>query len=351
MAPPTPPSPPSAPSRPSQPHGSPARPAPGGARSAAWASLLLAGALLGWSYSLPTVEFARLLSEPEIYSIWGGIALLWDDGTPLLATIVFAFSMLFPVGKLLALAGLLSRRRPVAPRRSLLWIELLGKWSMLDVLVVGAFVGAIRLRLGPNLELARGQSHEGIVIFAAAIVLSMLATRLVARTLLPAGAVAPHNLAPRNLAASDPRRWHARLVSVAAALTLAGALSQPLFEVSKGFIFRNQVHLPASAWRMLFEHERVLGLTLLLLVVALPAARCMAALACRFGAATPRALRLCRGLDEWAMLDVFALALLIVWDKLDQLASTSLGAGFGLTLAAAALSIWDAALLRRDELS
>jgi len=328
-------------------------------RSLAWVSLLAATVTLFWSYTLPTVEFTQLASEPEIYSIWGGIEMLWLDDTPVLAAIVFLFSMVFPIGKLLVLSALLRRpRHAPAPQRTLLWVELLGKWSMLDVLIVGMFVGSIRLQLGPSVQLARGESHPGIVMFAGAIVISMLCTRLTARCSSPRGrgtgteAGAPPPSAPGVPSASPERapraELPARLVSLAAGASLAAGLALPLFAVSKGFIFRNEVQLPATAWRMLQEQELVLAVSLLMFVVTLPVARSLNALWLRWRGAGPRGYRLAAALDEWAMLDVFALGLLVVSIKLEQLATTALLAGFWFTLAAAALAQLDAWMLRRD---
>jgi paraquat-inducible protein A len=311
-------------------------------RLASWVVLLAATATLVFSYTLPTVEFTQLGSDPEIYSIWGGIEMLWLDGTPLLAAIVFLFSMVFPVAKLLALAGLLRRSPDAAhPKRSLLWVEVLGKWSMLDVLIVGAFVGAIRLRLGPNLQLAKGLSHPGILVFAGAIALSMLATRIVARALLT-----PEERWP--VARRSTTGDLARVVSTVAAGALVMALIEPLFEVSKGFIFRNEVQLPLMSWRMGQEGEQLLAASLLGFVVALPVLRSLAALWLRWLGGGRRIYRLTVTLDEWAMLDVFALGMLVVFTKLEQLATTAVMAGFWWTLAAAALAQLDAWLIRRE---
>ena len=316
-----------------------------GSRRLAWTALLLSTALLLASYALPTVEFQRLLSEPEVYSIWGGIEMLWLDGTEGLAAIVFLFSMVFPLAKLIALAWLLLRPRHAGlPARALGWIELLGKWSMLDVFIVGAFVGAIRLQLGPSLQLARGTSHPGIALFGGAVLASMLCTWLVS-CCFPA-AHARHG-DPR--ARLDPQRLPARLVSTAAAGCLAAALALPLFEVSKGIVFRNQVLLPATTWHMAGDHELLLALTLLLLVMGTSVTRSLLALRLRWlGGDTATLVRRAMSIDEWAMLDVFALGLVVVWVKLDQLATTTVLVGFWCTLAAAALAQLDAWMLRRE---
>ena len=102
--------------------------------------LVLVGslALLGVAYSLPTVTYLRLGRGPETFSIYGGAEVLWTDGNPILAAIVFGFSIVFPLAKLSLLAGLLSGRlgggHPGSMANGLLPY---GKWSMVDVFLVG----------------------------------------------------------------------------------------------------------------------------------------------------------------------------------------------------------------------
>ena len=62
---------------------------------------------------------------------------------------------------------------------------------------------------------------------------------------------------------------------------------------------------------------------------------------------TGRVVRVARLLDEWAMLDVLALALAIVHVKLEELATTHLLPGFWAVYAAGALTMLDAWLVRR----
>lgn len=272
--------------------------------------------------------------------------MLWLDGTPILAAIVFIFSMVFPIAKLLALSLLWMRRRqrPVS-HRAVLWIELLGKWSMLDVFIIGVFVGSIRLEFIGGLQLAKGTSQAGIVVFAAAIVLSMVSTLLVGR-LVTDGEPLPLR--------DDPQlhRWRARLLSTAAAGALGAALTLPLLEVRKSLFFSNEVALPATTWRMIQDHEAFLAVALGLLVVITSVVRSLMLLRLRWVRAdhSPRVLRRAIFVDGWAMLDVFALGLIVVSIKLDQLATTTLMAGFWWVLAAAGLAQLDAWLLRREVL-
>ncbi|MFT7463639.1 MAG: paraquat-inducible protein A [Pseudohongiellaceae bacterium] len=307
-------------------------------------AIMVSAAALASSYSLPTVEFEKVLSEIEIYSIYGGIEMLWLDGNPILASIVFVFSMVFPICKLLALGCLWFRhRRHQVSHRSVLWIELLGKWSMLDVFIIGAFVGSIRLEIMGGLQLAKGTSQPGIEVFGAAVLLSMFSTVLVGR-LVTVGEPLPLRESPRL------NHWWSRLLSTGAALTLGLSLAMPLLEVRKSYFFSNEVALPATTWRMAHEHEVFLAVALMLFVMVTPVLRSVMLLYLRWSRAThsPATLRRAIFMDGWAMVDVFALGLVVVSIKLDQLADTTLLPGFWWVLSAALLVQADAWLLRRE---
>jgi paraquat-inducible protein A len=310
-----------------------------------------AALVLGLSYTLPTVTFRTITAkEPEVYSIWGGIVSLWRDGNVVLAPIVFLFSIVFPIAKLVLLGWTLfvSRRaaRLGAPPldagllRFVEWLRHVGKWSMLDVLIIALFVGSIRIGL------ATASSLAGIHVFTAAIVLSMLASAALARRLQPAAGAR----VPEVTVASGAWLGVGRLVSLACCFSLAVALAQPLLVVSKALFFSNEVALWSTARAMVSSGERALGSCLLLCVVALPVLRALVGL-CLWWLPTgsPRLLRLARALDDWAMLDVLALALAIVHVKLAELATTRLLPGFWAVYVAGVLTVLDAWLVRRRD--
>lgn len=303
-------------------------------RPLAGLAIVASAATLVVSLTLPTVTFHRVLSPVETYSIFGGIESLWKDGNTVLATIVFLFSMVFPVAKLLALGAIWLRRgSPAARVRTIHWLQLLGKWSMLDVFIVAAFVGSIQLGI------AVGTSRPGIYVFALAILMSMGSTLLVARM----------EGVRREVAASGAlRAWWARLLSTASAACLGAGLPMAIFHVSKGFVFANEVRLPRTAWRMAVDAEVLLAVLLGIFVIGASVARALVLLRLRWlGGARPATVRVALGLDEWTMLDVFGLGLVIVWVKLDELATTTLGVGFWLLLAAGVLCQVDGWALRR----
>ena len=110
-------------------------------------------------------------------TIMSGIIGLWRDGMPAISAIVFVASIVIPVLKLAGLAWLLVavRRRTTSHRRMLTRLyaalDLIGRWSMLDVFLVAFLAGVVQFG-----SLATVEPRGGIVAFAAAVVLTVLAT-------------------------------------------------------------------------------------------------------------------------------------------------------------------------------
>jgi paraquat-inducible protein A len=118
-------------------------------------------------------------------TIMSGIIGLWHDGMWGIGAIVFIASMLIPLLKLVGLGWLLvaARRRTTRHRRGLTrlytTLDFIGRWSMLDVFLVAFLAGAVQFG-----ALATIEPRSGILAFAAAVVLTVLATDAFDPTLL-----------------------------------------------------------------------------------------------------------------------------------------------------------------------
>jgi paraquat-inducible protein A len=111
------------------------------------------------------------------YSVLTGIAGLWDDGQHILAVVILFFSVLFPVAKLGLLWCVWTLRYSTEQRTLVIvWLERLGKWSMLDVFAVAILVVAAKLGAAADVR-----PRPGVYVFGAAVVLSMIATGLTER--------------------------------------------------------------------------------------------------------------------------------------------------------------------------
>ncbi|HEY1791661.1 MAG TPA: paraquat-inducible protein A [Opitutaceae bacterium] len=111
-------------------------------------------------------------------TIFSGVAELWRRGFAPIAIIVFAASIVIPFLKIAGLGWLIYNVRhggPSNPRRLTriyVALDFIGRWSMLDVFLAAFLTGLVRFG-----ALAMVQARAGIVAFAAAVVLTVLATR------------------------------------------------------------------------------------------------------------------------------------------------------------------------------
>jgi paraquat-inducible protein A len=110
-------------------------------------------------------------------TIFSGTVELWRQGLYAIAAIVFVASILIPVLKLVGLAWLLVQARRGTPRNARQLTQLysaldfIGRWSMLDVFLVGFLSGVVQFGAFSSVE-----PRSGIVAFALAVVLTVLAT-------------------------------------------------------------------------------------------------------------------------------------------------------------------------------
>jgi paraquat-inducible protein A len=140
-----------------------------------WA-LIIAAAICYIPANLMPVMITTTLGSPEADTIMGGVVFLYLSGSWPLALIVLIASVVIPLAKLVALAYLLItvQRRSIRGQheRTRLYrlVEIIGRWSMLDVFV-DTFVVAL-IQLQPLMAVVPGM---GVLFFAAVVVLTMIA--------------------------------------------------------------------------------------------------------------------------------------------------------------------------------
>jgi paraquat-inducible protein A len=146
-------------------------------------STLAAAVCLVLGLTLPVVKLTRLYFWTDTHSISSIISALYYTNEVFLAGVIFVFSILVPAFKLLyiAMAGTLITFHPNRRARWFKRIEWLGKWSMLDVLVL-----ALLVFYAKSSVFADAVALPGIYFFAASVILTMLAYSLVAREEPPA---------------------------------------------------------------------------------------------------------------------------------------------------------------------
>ncbi len=143
-------------------------------------ALVATAALLVCAWLLPLMTVTRFWFWSDRVSILGALAGLWADREYFLLAILLLFSMVFPLAKLAAALWIWARvdARSAQAHRAVGWLQLLGKWSMLDVFVVALAVVSIKLSIVSNVGV-----HAGIHVFCGAIALSMVLTYWLERSL------------------------------------------------------------------------------------------------------------------------------------------------------------------------
>jgi paraquat-inducible protein A len=130
--------------------------------------LVLAIISLGLGVFLPVVEVSNLAIFASKFSIAEASWELLADEQYLLGFVVIVFSVVFPLGKILAAAALWQRYKNTgsAPGRWISWLEFFGRWSCADVLLV-----AMAIVVAKTTGIANARMEIGMWFFAASIVL------------------------------------------------------------------------------------------------------------------------------------------------------------------------------------
>lgn len=142
---------------------------------AAWTVSLTLSALILYplAMALPIMRIERF-GHGHDTTIWGGVVSLVEDGHTVMGLIVLACSVLVPLMKLGAMLVLsmprLAERRFTAAHRHATYrlVEFLGRWGMLDVLLVAVLIAAIKLG-----DLMSVRAGPGVAAFGAMVLLSL----------------------------------------------------------------------------------------------------------------------------------------------------------------------------------
>lgn len=140
----------------------------------AWAFLLAAITFYIPANVLP-VMYTEMLGGGSNSTILQGIIEFWKAGSYGIALVIFIASVAVPCTKFMTIGLLLitaKRRTPWARReRARLYrlVEMVGYWSMLDVLVVAFVAGLVKFK-----ALADAEPRLGVLFFGSVVILTML---------------------------------------------------------------------------------------------------------------------------------------------------------------------------------
>ncbi len=144
--------------------------------SRTWA-LLIASMIFYVPANFYPVMTSTYLGANTSSTILGGVALFLEEGDWLLALIIFTASILVPLAKMMSLLYLLVNVRGRHPahrvrQQARLYriTELVGRWSMVDVFVIGILTALVQMGTISTVE-----PGIGALAFGAVVVLTMLA--------------------------------------------------------------------------------------------------------------------------------------------------------------------------------
>ena len=143
--------------------------------SRSWALLVTAYMLYIPANLLPIMDTSSLFNAKRD-TIMSGIIYLWRSGSWSLALVVFFASIVTPLSKMIALTFLLlsiqfkNAWHPLQRTKLYRLLLRIGRWSMLDIYVVAILVTLVQVK-----SLAVIKASPGALVFAAVVVLTMLA--------------------------------------------------------------------------------------------------------------------------------------------------------------------------------
>lgn len=144
------------------------------------ALLALAFALFVTGVFFPFFHVSKFWIFSEAISVVGGIFTLFREGEYFLFGVLALFTLVFPCVKLGLLSLIwLERDQDLARIRRLHgWVAATGKWSMLDVMVVGILIVTMKAA-----GLAKIQIGAGLYLFTFSVVVAQLASGWIDRHL------------------------------------------------------------------------------------------------------------------------------------------------------------------------
>lgn len=143
--------------------------------TSAWAFLIAACLLYVPANALPVMDSGSVFGS-QSDTIMSGVRFLWNTGDWLIASIIFIASIVLPGAKIAALVLVFAttqRRslwRPEARTRIFRFMEIVGRWSMVDIFVLALLVALVQFN-----TIAVVEPGPGALAFAAVVVFTMAA--------------------------------------------------------------------------------------------------------------------------------------------------------------------------------
>ncbi len=297
---------------------------------------------------LPFLEIDEAFKSPIIYSLPHSVKLMWDAKLYIIAGLILGFSIIFPFAKLISLylAWFLPWKSSTRVK-FLHVIELLGKWSYMDIFVV-----ILLIALTNKQQWISSQIHIGVFFFISAITLSMLISQAVitiakkeSEEITPAFKTSREVWLIRdNLKIS----WVVPVLAIISGAALVESFHAEFLQIHQVFLVSRSYSIYLIVEMLQSMHEWILLVILVLTLGVLPIIRLLILISIwiiPMKLATHQKMReVIDSFSRWCMLDVFGLALFLVATEGKELVKTKVLSGLYLVVIAIGLSYLLAAM-------
>jgi len=292
---------------------------------------------------LPFLEIDEAFHDKVIYSLPHSVELMWQHKLYFISLLILGFSIIFPFVKLFSLIAVWflpwqSKNR----ERYLHVIELLGKWSYMDIFVV-----ILLLSLTSDQSNIASTVHLGVYFFIGAITLSMVTSEII---MTLARKQCEAELPPKEYSAKRKRMlfdniylgWIVPVLVFASAIALIESLHATFLRISQLFLVSHSYSINQIGVVLQEEKHWVLLIILVGTLFVVPILR----LALLLGAwVVPlqekthvKVKQVIDVFSRWCMLDVFGLALFLITTEGKELVKTEIQPGLYVVVTAIGLS-------------
>lgn len=292
---------------------------------------------------LPFLEIHEAFKSEVTYSLPHSVHLMWTSKLYFIAALILGFSIIFPFVKLASLfAAWFIPWKPSSRVTFLHWIELLGKWSFMDIFVV-----ILLISLTANQSFISSNIHLGVYFFIGAITLSMIVSQIVlsmARKMVSIESTPPTYSSKRKWMVVDNHYlgWTVPVLTLLSVGALIEAIHAPFLQIHQFFLVSRTFSITSITELLQTNNHVVLLIILVWTVATIPLLRFLILLVSwlipmKIGHHI-RANMFIEGLSRWSMLDVFGLSLFLVATEGKELVKTETLPGLRVVVAAIALT-------------
>ena len=227
----------------------------GGRRFLLSLAIIGASISLALGISLPSIKLTKFYFFSTEYSLISTVATLIKRNQIFLGSLVFVFSILLPVFKILYLV-MLTTMTPEALQRQygrLRALEWLGKWSMHDVLVLALMIFFIKSQ-----GIYDATSLSGVYFFTLAVVFMILAYAWLNIFSLNAIKTRTLKLEAEAARAREPsavRNFLLALFILTASICFALGVMLPSIRFTTIYVWTNEHSIATIIWALYYNHE------------------------------------------------------------------------------------------------